>query len=388
MAIANRNTADDRPLHHPDSDRGAARVSALHGAGVGLHDARHLGELLDQFRSNYEKWFARFRETDPLYSLPKAVISVLAGKDHRGKQLIGESDASAELAFSLLCERFTAVGFWASDPIVYECLRPLNRPPDVKRLHTMGWTRQQISAVMSMIARSEGVWRRLRGYAGWLVLDPDFRRQRDKLARAWTRLEFNERPGFPLHCGMAIASAPQSRIASDAASKFQAKLDAFLLHWGLKGMMTWDLPEPQGPLIPALMEPGATAMPRHGLHIVLPTHYPLTGEDLLLKEIQNQQLQIAREANLDPSIAGLPHFEAYGSLFEVHHLESTIRRRYGQRGGGFVKQMENAIAAALRIDASYVQKLRKGISAILRGKRSSIRWLHVKNRKMVASDGF
>ena len=120
-------------------------------------------------------------------------------------------------------------------------------------------------------------------------------------------------------------------------------------------------------------------MPHHGLHIVLPTHYPLTSNDLLLAEIRRQQQQIAAETNLDAGIAGLPHFDAYGRLFEVYHLETIIRTRYGKRGGGFMGQMENALAHAIRANVSYVQKLRKGISAILRGKRSSIEWLHVKD---------
>ncbi len=108
-------------------------------------------------------------------------------------------------------------------------------------------------------------------------------------------------------------------------------------------MATWDLPEPQGPLIPALMKPDSPAMPHHGLHIVLPTHYPLTSNDLLLAEIRRQQQQIAAETNLDAGIAGLPHFDAYGRLFEVYHLETIIRTRYGKRGGGFMGQMEKPL---------------------------------------------
>ena len=186
------------------------------------------------------------------------------------------------------------------------------------------------------------MWRRLRGYAGWLVLDPEFRQQRDELAAGWA--DFAQREHLPLRASVAVPSASPARIAQPAVSEFQAKLDKFLLHWGLAGMATWDLPEPQGPLIPALMKPDSPAMPHHGLHIVLPTHYPLTSNDLLLAEIRRQQQQIAAGRSLDAGVPGLAHFDAYGRLFEVYHLETIIRTRYGKRGGGFMGQMENALA--------------------------------------------
>ena len=92
------------------------------------------------------------------------------------------------------------------------------------------------------------MWRRLRGYAGWLVLDPEFRQQRDELAAGWADFAQRERCCFPLRASVAVPSAPSpARIARPAVSEFQAKLDQFLLHWGLAGMATWDLPEPQGP---------------------------------------------------------------------------------------------------------------------------------------------
>ena len=39
----------------------------------------------------------------------------------------------------------------------------------------------------------------------------------------------------------------------------------------------------------------------------------------------------AKEAELDTSLAGLPHHEVYGQMLEVEHLERTIRSRSSAR---------------------------------------------------------
>ena len=142
-------------------------------------------------------------------------------------------------------------------------------------------------------------------------------------------------------------------------------------------MLTWDLPEPQGPMLPARIPAESQAMPKHGLHLVLPVHYPLTGTDDLLRQIRQQQVYLAKEIGVDPSMAGLPHFEVYGQMLEVRLLEMTIRSRYDRPGQrqGLVTVMEHVIAETLYISVDQLQRLRKGISACRRGKRSSVKWL-------------
>jgi hypothetical protein len=265
--------------------------------------------------------------------LPQKAIEFLSAGTSRRKLFVGAADAEAERAFLALCDGLDAIGVWRSAPIFYPCLKPMKEWPDIDLMKSIGWTSQQIASVWSLSAKTSDIWRRLKGYAGWLVVDPKFRRERDELKSAWHALCPNEQPGFPLarSCGLPTA-CPEGREVGVKAAEFQTNLDKFLTHWCLTKMVTWDLPEPQGPLIPALIKPDTPAMPHHGLHIVLPTHYPLTGDDLLLQEIREQQLHIAREAGLDRTIAGLPHFDAYGKFFEAYHLETTIRSRYEQPG--------------------------------------------------------
>src|SRR5262249_38288609 len=118
-------------------------------------------------------------------------------------------------------------------------------------------------------------------------------------------------------------------------------------------------------------------------HIVLPLHYPLTNDDALLREIRRQQLLACQETGLDSSIAGLARHESYGTIFDVIHLEGSIRDRYFKRQPtpGFVTVLEVAIAVALGTTVPYVQKLRKTISAIGRGGRKQVKWLQRANRE-------
>ncbi|MFV1964007.1 MAG: hypothetical protein ACC628_01190 [Pirellulaceae bacterium] len=211
---------------------------------------------------------------------------------------------------------------------------------------------------------------------GWLVTDPEFGERKDELAERWTTLDGTERP-FPIERAVKVdKSLKETKIARGIAD-FQPDLEAFLDRWGLTRMVTWDIPEPQGPMLPVPLSADAQAMPEHGLHIVLPIHYPLTGTDDLLRQIRQQQIELAKEANLDPSVAGLPHFEAYARIFDVDLFEKTIRSRYDKpgRNRGLVTVMEHAIAETLGISVNQVQKLRKAISACRRGKRSAVKWL-------------
>jgi len=213
-----------------------------------------------------------------------------------------------------------------------------------------------------------------------LITEPAFLHDRDELASRWRALPAAERP-YPIARSVQLPTLPLgARQAQPTVAKFQQDLNAFLDLWGLIRMVTWDLPEPQGPLLPAPFAADSPAMPKHGLHLVLPIHYPLTGTDDLLKQIRQQQVELARELGLDTSMAGLPHYEAYGQMLEVHLMELTIRSRYGKpRRPGLVTVMEAAMAETLNRSVDQVQKLRKAISACRAGKRSSVRWLRTRD---------
>ena len=186
-------------------------------------------------------------------------------------------------------------------------------------------TQQQILAIEQGVERTSKMQARLKGYAGWLVLIPDSERCKTNWHCGGTLLERRRQASFPLKRSIKIPDLGQGMVkASEATANFQQDINGFLDHWGLIGMATWDLPEPQGPLIPALLPANAPAMPSHGLHIFLPIHFPLTGADSLLSEIQEEQVRLAKIAVWIPVLPGYPTMK-----YSVECWKSiTSRRRF------------------------------------------------------------
>ena len=73
------------------------------------------------------------------------------------------------------------------------------------------------------------------------------------------------------------------------------------------------------------VRPGLRVRASKGVHLVVPLHYPLQGDDGLLRQVFDCQRQAARDLGIDESLADLPHYRAYATLFDVLHLERAIR---------------------------------------------------------------
>jgi len=330
---------------------------------------------LDEFARKHGDWSDM---DQPAYCFPYRFIACLQKSRGRRPAILTHSEAAAENDFLQLCKTHSAIGIWQRRTVLFRCLQRPEPPPTREEMRRVGHSDQQIVATEQRFARTAEIWLRLKGYVGWLLTDRQFHADRDRLAASWNGLDDAQRPSFPLQRSVrAEQLPPNSQRASDSLSEFQCDVDAFLDHWGLMSMVTWDLPKPQGPLIPVQMPKDAQAMPRHGLHIVLPVHYPLLGSDELLLEIQQQQIELARQHGLDTSLTGLPHHEVLGQMFELDHLERAVRSRYEARTrrAGFVGHLEDALADHLGVAVSHVKRLRKGISACKRGRRESVSWL-------------
>jgi hypothetical protein len=275
-----------------------------------------------------------------------------------------------------MCQGFHAVVLWNN---IFIGATYLDRPPDPPDPVPKGlnWSGEQRMSGNALAGMTDSIAVRLKGYVGWLVTHPEFIRQRDTLASEWHALAEELRP-YPIVRLLVVPEHPAGgRCVSKALAAYQRALNAFLDLWGLTRMLTWGLPEPQGPMLPACLPADAPAIPKHGLHLVLPAHYPLTGTDNLLLQIQQQQVALAQEQGIDSSAAGLPHFGVYGHMLEVDLLEQTIRSRYGRPKSppGLVTALEHSIAEAMELSVDQVQRLRKGISACRKGRRATVKWL-------------
>ncbi len=249
-------------------------------------------------------------------------------------------------------------------------------------MQAAGWSRQQQLQSRQLAREAEDAALRLKGYVGWLLTEPAFLDQTRLLAERWRALPEEHRPLFPLNRAVQLPSDLLWTGRIPEAITFEEDVRTFLDHLGLTQLATWELPEPQGPLLPTRLSPDVPAQPRHGLHLVLPLHYPLQGDDDLMRQVLDLQRRFAREQGLDDSLAGLPHFKAYAGMFDVLHLERTIRSRVGADPPprGFVGRMEEAIAVTLGISLEKVRKSRKAITACRKGRRAVVARLHRRQR--------
>jgi hypothetical protein len=344
---------------------------------------RPLEQEWGDFRDRHAAWLARLAPADEFHALPEAAIDALGSGGLTGSPVLDRSSARAERELAALCRRLGVVGLRDGEAIIYPYLAAALPAPTDEAMEAMGWTPAQRGSARHLVGLGEATRSRLKGVAGWLVVEPDFLGSARELEARWSALPAGERPGFPLRRAAVIPAAPPgARPVADAARDFVTAFGDFCDRWELVGLASWGLPEPLGPLLPA---PGPAAIPAlggRGLCLSLPLHYPLAGDDDLLVEVFREQRRLAAERGLDRSLAGLPHHRAYGQILEVVHLERSVQERYGRpgRSRGLVTRLEAAMAAALGVTIAQVQKLRKAASSCRRGHRARVAWLSPRAR--------
>ena len=289
--------------------------------------------------------------------------------------MLDEPAERAEQDLFELCRRKCVVGYEGGRPVEYPYLSlspPIPLPARDKH-PDLGWSRAHWGTAEHVLGKARQINERLAAYAGWLSIEPPFLEAVQGLQARWKKLPDHLRPEFPLRRVPVVTVAPEgSSPAPDEVRSFASDLTSLFGRWGLIGMATWDLPLPQGPLLPSLLPEGSAALPAEGIHLILPVHYPLTGDDGLLTVILEQQQSLAERLGLDASVAGLPHYKIYARLLKVLHHERTITGRYARavRPRGSVKVMVGALADGLNLSDDQVERLRKAISACRRGQRA------------------
>jgi hypothetical protein len=342
----------------------------------------NIGRAWDHLRETHATWFDPLQQVNPLYSLTEPIIARLEQPRLGQPPLLNPPAAAAERALNDLCRRCHAVGFFDGLPIVYRFFSPPPPLPSEAEMIAAGWTPAQRRDMRALAQRADDASVRLKGFVGWLLTEPTFLEDCRSLAERWDALPDPNRPRFPLRLGQFHPALPEELRATplEISTGFAQAFVQFCDRWGLIGMASWDLPEPQGPLLPNPLPPEAPALPRHGVHLIIPVHYPLTGDDDLLRQILQQQRGLAAELGLPPTAAGLAHYRAYATALEVLHWERVIISRIGPRQTrrGSVGFIKDAIAEALGISVDQVDKWRRAISACRRGRRHLVPALKVK----------
>jgi hypothetical protein len=331
------------------------------------------------FAEEHSSWLNGFPAAEPIYLLPKETIRLLARRNPKGKRFILPHFVDSEYAFTALCEAAQGVGVWRGQSIQYGPMTNRQMLPfPVELLKAAKLSADQQLRLPEASRLAEEPRHRVLGVPGWLLTEPAFLAQTEVLKALWNALPSKEQSLISLSRTRPGTMPPKnSTVANTQLSAFLSQYEEFLDRWGLLRMATWDLPLPQGPLLPAPLPVAAAAAPTHGIHLVLPVHYRIQDNDGLVDKILDLQEQAVRQLGIDPSFAGLPHSEAYGQMFEILHLERAIRSRErpGNTLHGHGLAMEAAMASCIGPKVATVQKYRTAISACLRGERSKVRML-------------
>lgn len=311
-------------------------------------------------------------DTEPVYALPQLAIAALARRSRLARPLFDSRAAGAESTFTKFCEQSGSVGWWSGLPVQFTVLDTVSTriPPNVLAL--LGWARFD-TIIQDLFGRCDNIRERLRGMVGWLLTEPTFLMEVAEVRHLFEKIPLSQRPWFPL--GRLLAA--HERVPEGPLCAFGDALGQLLDRWELTGLASWDLPIPQGPLMPNLLPVGALAQPRGGVRMHVPTGFPLEVDDKLHTQIAQAQRRETMRAELDASHAGTPHYVTYGRMFQLIHLERAVRSRFAIAPVGLVGRIEEAAADVLGVSLERVQRLRKVISACQRGNRASVKELRV-----------
>ncbi len=329
---------------------------------------RH-SELTD-FLNAHAGWAAGFATAVPKYAIPEVALDQLSiSLSEHTPALFSIEAVAVERTFTRLCNKLRAVGIWGTNVVTFSLLDPPSTEASSAFVQSLGWTPAQIAATTGLVNRADSANTRRIGAMGWLMTEPSFHRELDDLREEWATL-----PDF-LKC-RPLTRTLISTSADATSNGFEKRLVSLLDRWGLIELTTWDLPLPQGPLVPNSVPSTSQAQPVHGVHIFVPIHYPIQGDEDLIKRVREIQRAHTSDLGIDSGFAGIDHHAAYAQMFRMSHLERAIASRFrDHRPRGFVGHVERAAVNVLRVKSDRVKRLRTGIAACLRGQRDQVSWL-------------
>lgn len=229
-------------------------------------------------------------------------------------------------------------------------------------------------------------------YAGWLVGDPRFREERDKLRVAGEE-QVAAWGGFPAHRHSFLGERPWSsgsqpvavvRKKSWSSGRWLTEVAAanaphtlfllFFRRWGLDTLLTWDLPVPMRPELHGVVTrdtsvlggPGETStLADAGVNLFLPW-YSLADKGLSLHELANP-LRALRDPDhlkdwLSPprgDVKELGYVRLRRALTLYRYRELVLARRYAERLDGNVEKLDRAFARFMDIKIQSVMVSRR-----------------------------
>ena len=303
-------------------------------------------------------------KTETLYSLPPDLISSI--DEHIPGFLKPE-----DLEFELSLAEHEDVGFfrqgrivapvlpWSgrlgvADPILQERIdrSSANINHLLDQLLIAGCTGQQIQDILTRRAEvAQQVELRQQGYVGWLVTNPAFRGDLDKLRHGWDEEHKNSAllPSLPLELFGQRRTRPAAEVEESEHNAIK-----FLWKWGLQGFGSWDLPLPLSPALSGPSLCSLTDQENAGVVLFVPWYF-LVNRDMGLEKIIDQHRLEHPLPHLAAWIRGRQSTKfgvaRFALLLQVYVLlELALRPRYAERIERNLGRLDLAIASYLSSD--------------------------------------
>ncbi len=241
-----------------------------------------------------------------MYRLSEPVIAELSDRGSRKRSaILDDAEQKAERAFHHLCESYApdVVGVWDGRRIHYPLFDSIPSPPPFAELmreakwDQFGPLARVESEARNLTAKMDADRHQQLAYAGVLTFDDRYRSERDRLIElARTISGTLSWPLYASTCDEAVLSANAS-APTDVATFFD-ELARFLRKYNLAGLVTWDLPLPQGPLEGVMLNLARHLLGPNEPVNKVPTYYDIPSNVNVRAEIQKQQRREARQRGI------------------------------------------------------------------------------------------
>jgi hypothetical protein len=178
-----------------------------------------------------------------------------------------------------------------------------------------------------------------RGYAGWLISNPEFRQERATV----------------LSAGSGVVSITPDLLADASDDDLPVSVRDFLVRWRLSGMAGQRLPIPMRPMLAGQFPLSILSqlMAAGGL-FNLPDTYPIPSRDELRSMLEDairsekpahlqQWTKITSQRN-----AAKNQIERFARLFEVQHYWELLHERHGEHLQRQTSKLQSVLAAYLK----------------------------------------
>lgn len=313
-----------------------------------------------------------FLEHDPLYSLSEELIDSIV-------KFVPGFFTAAEVEFERDLARTASLGFFLRAPLgsAQTDAEHENGPTLAERqeetaeqiddllaeeLRRTGVDQEDLGAYFTQhAAQRERTVSRQAAYAGWLLLNAEYRAELRHFRKCWEGA-VRDAGRFPR---LPMWLMPDPTGGAELPPGFRDACYRFFARWGLDALLTWDWPVPMEPDLNAGLRQNLDLISSAGALLFVPWHLLRGGVLNLPDVIQGCRLASApdhlsgwvnKQGQRKGGEMGDARYATIRYLYRYHEL--VLKRRYPGACEGNLLRLDSAFAAVIGREEDTVKKLR------------------------------